>query len=101
MTPNHNTELEEILQKLWDDAQTDEAELHDESYSLPDDMTVEKARAVINTYFYKQTLELIGPDLLPDVQLGTNAFVYSGAAVALNDRNAQLRKAAAERWGQE
>lgn len=99
MTPNHNTELEEILQKLWDDAQTDEAELHDESYSLPDDMTVEKARAVINTYFYKQTLELIGEDYKQDplgIPLQQDLERY-----AKNLEKAQLRRAAAERWGQE
>lgn len=98
-TPNHNTELEEILQKLWDDAQTDEAELHDESYSLPDDMTVEKARAVINTYLYQQTLELIPKDWPVDTNEDKSPLMTFNKA--RNSAYAEVRRAAAERWGVE
>lgn len=79
-TPNHDTELEEIktlLAKLL----------------LPTTMLNQQI-AALNTYLYEQTLELI-PEDFPNPPLGD--FWNVGQ----NQLKAQLRKAAAERWGQE
>jgi hypothetical protein len=86
-TPNHDTELEEILKSY---AYIRDDELGEDKFGGHFD--IRKSTAAINTYLYKQTLELIGQDLGPE---------HYPAGQIYDALKSELRKAAAERWGQE
>lgn len=91
-TLNHDAELEEILDEL-------QAQVED-GYAQPVNgwtTLKQEAKAAIHAYFYKQTLELIG--LMELMKLNEPGF--NNDVVARNGLRTQLRKAAAERWGQE
>lgn len=50
---------------------------------------------------HDEIIDLIGSDEKPDVQLGTNSYVYSGAAEARNELKAKLRTKVDEYFGRQ
>lgn len=89
-TLNHDTELEEILMKAQGVTPSIDSV---NAWGIR-----QEAKAALNTYFYEQTLELIGED---ELQIGSGAAKLVGVPASQRDAlRAQLRKAAAERWGQ-
>lgn len=81
-TLNHDTKLEEIL-----------TQFKQQVLSKDTGHGYEQTMLDLSTYLYKQTLELIGPNL--------NNIKGSALKTWMNNYRDQLRKAAAERWGQE
>lgn len=104
-TLNHDTELEEILLHY----RSMVAELVQDRHShgiTTEQLRVadDQAKSALNTYLYKQTLELIGPDKEPEygvAKLGNQAQITGNISAVYNSIKEELRKAAAERGGQE
>lgn len=95
-TPNHDTELEEILEDFAFETDGEFDCGHDGTFDVP------KTVAALHTYLYKQTLEDIGQDEEELITGRDGLEVWEDyEAVIRNAFRAQLRKAAAERWGQE
>jgi hypothetical protein len=116
-TLNHDTELEEIL-RLHRALVLDANAVQDSpSRILATIKADDNAKYALNTYLYKQTLELIGPDIpliyngkpvQPGDKVDIDMQFHNGKMIAEfiqdNGKNVlktHLRKAAAERWGQE
>lgn len=79
--PNHNTELEELVRDIM---------------KVP--YSKHNAKSAINTYLYKQTLELIPKDWPVDSNKDRSPLMTFNKA--RNSAYAEMRRAAAERWGQ-
>lgn len=93
--PNHNTALEEILDKLGEDfieysvAEVREVWTEDKKAAV----------AAINKLMYEETLALIPKDWPVDSNADKSPLVTFNKA--RNSAYAEMRKAAAERFGQE
>jgi hypothetical protein len=91
-TPNHDTELEEILldkyMKIASQFYYEGSDEETERTKYGPEYIKEEMLPALHTYFYKQTLELIKNNVAyPELKSMIDAD--------------KLRQAAAERWGQE